>query len=108
MPEFLGKQMSIDKKLREILENVYSCDVRSDKQDKNRIIDQAIFAIKEEYIKKDEIKIDEEMLPKEESQPILEDLRDVANRNIIWENGRIAGKNQCLTEIKSKMNKDRK
>ena len=45
----------------------------------------------------------EEILPKEESQPVLENLRDVANRNIIWENGRRAGKNQCLAEIKTKM-----
>ena len=38
--------MSQDEKLREILEKVYSCDVRSDKLDKDVIIDQAILAIK--------------------------------------------------------------
>jgi len=35
----------VEKKIREILEYVYSCDVRSDKLDKQKVINQALTAI---------------------------------------------------------------
>ena len=96
--------MNIDKQVREVLEKMVYADIEVDKHFLiDTIIGQTIFKIHALYLAKFE-----KMLPKEESQSVLEKLEDVEDRNVIWKNGRIAGKNQCLTEIKSKMNKDRK
>ena len=82
--------MKTDEKLREILAKVYSCDVRSDKQDKDKIINQALSQIHSLYLEKLE-----EILPKELTQ--FNSKKGV----ISWEYK--LGYNKCLSEIKSKI-----
>ena len=69
--------------MREILEHVYSCEVRSDKLDKDRIINQALSDLKQEILGK---------LPKEKYH--------VGVKNNSRFNKNVDGFNEALAQVR--------